>query len=339
MDSDTLLEELNALIHRAMQVDFHVSEETGRIALAADYVPGILELLRAGAQQLGQVQEYYEVKEIPAAEDTTDSLSGIGALISTEMAVREIADLAFLARGEIKGCAQELAQAREQNDILNMASHCDTGLRRLRKALVSVESAIYEFEGGEAPVRKWYDLKLSLDIRRAYSRLRRRILAPGVPTDATLDQRLMEVEEGFAGLRAGKIYPLFRIDDRVQMRSLNKRISQWRATEPQDFQAGHRLWQDLTGFAELLAMISHRQELREHDRRLVARGNHTVHRNHGQGEVPPALLEELKRLEGLDAEIDALIYPDLQTDAAVWAEPLKRLFESFTGGPVLRQGG
>ena len=336
MDSQTLLQELDALIQRAMQVDFQVSEETGRISLAADYVPGILELLRAGAQQLSKVQQYYDSQEAPSPEEETESLSDIGALISTEMAVREIADLAFLARGELKTCAQELEQAHGQKDILNMASHCDTGLRRLRKALVSVESAMYEFEGGDAPVRKWYDLNLSLDVRRAYSRLRRRIGMAASPTDATLVQRLTEVEEGLAELRGRKLYTLLRIDDRVQMRALNKRLSEWRSTEPRDLQAGHRLWQDLTGFAELLAQISHRQELREHDRRLIARGNHALNRGQAKGVVPSALLKELKGLEGLDAEVDALLFPALETSAEAWAAPLKRLFEAFTTGAAFR---
>jgi hypothetical protein len=333
MDSDTLLEELNALITRAIQIDFQVSEETGRISLAADYVPGTLEMLRAGTRLLRQVHEHYEEQHVQPSAGGGDSLSEIGALISTEMAVREIADLAFLARGELKSCLQELEQARDQNDILQMASHCDTGLRRLRKALVSVESAMYEFEGGEAPVRKWFDINLSLDIRQAYSRLRRRILEV-TPTDETLDQNFADVEQGFAELRGFKIYPLLRIDDRVQMRALNKRISQWRSGQPLDLQAGHRLWQDLTGFAELLAAVSHRQELREHDRRLIARANHALHRGRGNGDVPPALLKELRQLEGLDQEVDHLLHPKLETSSEAWSDPLKRLFEAMNpSGP------
>jgi hypothetical protein len=331
--SHRVLDRLGAFIQELQRMRFQVPEDEAAVARSALFAPRLAQVIAQAVALLQAAQEHYERYGTIADEQVADSesLDDIGKLISTEIAGQEIADLLFLARTELKGTLQDLITSVDQEDFLRVASSCDSGLRTLKRTLISVESAIYEYEGMDPPMRQWTDLEISLRTRRLYADLRRHILGGGRPSDAALPDRLAGVHDRLDQLRELDVYPLLRFDDRVTMRELRRRLGTWVTAEPHDLLEGRHLWQDLTGFAELLKEVSHRQELRQHDRAQLRRAYHQLF---GRGAHPPELPEDLlfqlDALHGLDDELDDLLLRRERRDLPRWRGMLSRLLHRLS---------
>lgn len=338
MQSQTIHRRLEELLDLVAKTDFVVSEESQRLPQLSQLVPDVLALLEEGVDILGAVQQRYESDEVLdvglAGDDDPDSLSDIGAMISLEMAARGIADLAFVARGDLMYARQELKQAAARHDYWRMASRCDAGFRHLRKALISVESAIYEFEGRKPPLRPWFDLATSVKIRQLYGRLRTKILADEADPSLGVVEKLARTKRRLVKLRGLHVYPLLRFDDRLEMRRLYKRILDTEK-EGGGEESPRRLWKDVLAFAQLLAQVNHREELREHDQAAVATTLRLL--SASEGALPAEARERLLSLRGLDAELDVLLDRRPEPRAGEWVPLLERLRRSLS--PRSPQGG
>lgn len=332
MDFQTIAARIEDLLSQIDSADIRVPEDSALISLAADLVPTVRRLLQDGIQLTRDIEKAYGPDQIgdEPEEDDPFSLKGIGFLISSVFAARDLTDLAFFARTELKECLEVLnaTSQRENVDLESVASYCEAGTRRLRKALISVESAMYEFEQLDAPIRKWFDVEVSLQIRKLYWNLRRETLThPG--QDKRMAERLRSVVYRLVAFRELSVYPFLRIDDRIQLRALLKRILEWLNSSERNEDVGHRLWQDLVGFAEILVQVSQRQELQEHDRSLVGRALRRLFRKLPPPEtMPEDLLDELESLLGLDDELDRLVITR-HPDVISWRRPLLRANESL----------
>ncbi len=330
-----LAQRLDHLIAQVESADVRVPEDSALISLATDLVPKVTRLLRDGIELLVAVEASYGAACSPEPEP--DSLSQIGLQISAEFAARDLNDMAFFARTDLKSSLETLiASATHRHDQMTLASNCEAGLRRLRKALISVESAIYEFEGETPPEREWLDVEVSLQIRKLYWNLRRETGGETATRDKPLEARLRAVLYRILAFRELSVYPFLRVDDRVNLRRLLKRILDWLNSHERDEAVGRRLWQDLSSFAEILVQVSHRQELRDHDQRLVGRAYRTLFPFGARRRtVPDDLLAELKSLLGLDDELDRLILDRAPAAVEAWRQPLKRLQAALGHGGEL----
>lgn len=330
------------LIQEVEAFDIRVPEDSALIGLAADLVPKVVHLLREGIELLEQVESYYDPdRTSPARPDDGDTLHHIGLMISSEFAARDLIDVAFFARTELRASYEHLMQSATRNsagrmeeDQLTLASNCEAGLRALRKAMVSVESAIYEFEESEAPKRQWYDVELSLQIRKLYWNLRRETEMAESGADRDLEGRLRQVLYRIVAFRELSVYPFLRVDDRVNLRHLLKRILAWLNGERRDPSEAKHIWQDLTGFAEILVQVSHRQELQDHDREVIGGAYYRLFRRADLDVVPDQLIKELESVLGLDAGLDELIAGKKRSIEA-WREPLKRVLARLERAPSL----
>lgn len=328
MGFSEIAQDIDDLLRQVESADVRVPEDSALISIAIDLVPVVITQLRRGMALLERLEAFYgpDRVEAPPHEDDPFSLKGIGFLISSEFAARDLTDLVFFARTELKQCLTLLVATshRTNLDLETVASHCEAGTRRLRKALVSVESALYEFEQREAPRRKWFDVEVSLQIRKLYWNLRRETL--GRPTeDKRMAERLRSVVYRLVAFRELSVYPFLRIDDRIQLRHLLKRILEWLNSTERGEQEGKRLWQDLVSFAGILVQVSQRQELQDYDRELVARAYRRLFRRMPPpSEVPDDLLDDLDNLLGLDDGLDQLILARIKPPFA-WREPLIRV--------------
>ncbi len=315
MKKEELLQRVEGLIEKSQGVAFIVPEDTGYFSIDDDTVSQVRELMARTIELMRELTDFYDAEsaahgEAGAAEEGDDFLKDIGALISSELAAREVSGLAFVARGQLMEMQEALAGALKNKQVWAVASHADSSLRHVGKALIAIESAVREYEGLEARDRRWSDLQDSLDTRRLYGQFRRAILRGGDPqTHEQLIASLKGAATRIAILRGLEIYPFLRIDDRLTIRRLQKRIAAWLDGDAESSdEAGRRLWQDLVSFARLLMKVNDREELREHDRQVVV----SVHRllfGHQQptSRLSAAQLKELERLEGRDDELDQLI--------------------------------
>ncbi len=333
MGTEELIEQIDDLLDRVSAMESPKAEETGALGRFLRQRPRTMELLQEGERILREVEERFEKEEaVRSAQEGKgdDSLVDIGYMISTEMAAQGLADLAFIARGDLRACLQDLRTAGEE-DPWRVASLMDRSQRRIRRGLISVESAICEFEGRDGPIRVWGDLDTSLETRRLYGELRREAKALDVEGDADDPTRCIEqIASRFSDLASHRLYPLLRIEDRQQIRRIYYRMRRWSQERSEESaEEGQRLWQDVVAFISLLGAVNQREELRQHDQALVER---TLKRLFGGGGVAflsESLLRELGALRGLDEELDELILHPDSHPLVRWQEPLERLRTTF----------
>lgn len=337
MASREILDRVTALLEATQRVEFHIPEDTGFFRLDDALVGHIRGLIDQATTLLREIATFYEElapREVEiAADDDTDFLRAIGAEISSELAGREIANLAFIARAQLLELAQALGTAVERKELWMIASQADAGLRRAGKSLIAVEAAIREYEGLPVQNRYWSDVRDSLDTRRLYGQFRRAVQGRDRARGerSNLREHMRRVANRIAILRDLAIYPFLRIDDRLQIRSLQKRIQSWlQGEEAATEAAGERLWQDIVAFANLLHQINNREELRDHDRRAVSEAYRILFES---GEIPERIhahrLTLLEPLFGRDDELDDILSEPDRHRAEDLREPLERLMRSL----------
>ena len=308
MDYQALLSRVETLLEQTDGVNFVVPEDTGYFSIDEDLVKNVRGLLESTVVLLREISDHYDqggpAGELPTGEV---ALQEIGAEISSELAAQELSSLAFAGRSQLIEVQGALEKAVSERHIWAVAAHAETARRRIGKALIAVEAAMREFEELPALERTWVDLEVSLEVRRMYGRFRRFVLqGDGGATGEALVDQLKGVAEAIATLRDLKIYPFMRIDDRLTIRNLQKRILSWLEGEQQD-DAGRRLWQDLMAFCRLLGEVNAREELKAHDSKLVRHLHRILYSGDGVHVVAPAQRNELEKLHGLDDELDELL--------------------------------
>ncbi len=324
-----LLERVTALIERSHEVVISTPEDTGYFSVDPAMVKKVRGLFSLSAELLREIGAYFEeqidapdVDEIDAADDA-DSLREIGASISTELATRELADLAFMGCREILDIRRQLDKAVEEHSFWKVVAHADAGIGRVRRALTPIESAMRAFEGLSAKRRRWENIEDSLEIRRQYGMLWRAAQRAGNPHGDELRVAIRKIGQRIAILRRLKIYAFLRIDDRLAIRRVQKRIFAY-LEQPRE-QAGRRLWNDLVAFFGLLRQINNRHELREHDRRMVLTVHYQLSRKVAADPIPSEILERLDPLLGRDDELDRIMLRSSGHCCRDCLEPLARL--------------
>ncbi len=342
MPKQSLMQQVSDLLDELREVDFSIPEDTGYFSIEDDLVRRVRTLTRRAADLMRDAMECYEAEaaageteeDIDASDDQA-FLKEIGAQISSRLAVEEVSGLAFVSRGQLLDILAALDNAARAKQIWKVASHADTALRRSGRALIALESAMRECEGLPFEFRQWQDLDDSLEVRRIYSQFRRAVLNSGAGADLdrwpedpeALTERLKRAANRIAVLRNLEIYPFLRIDDRLPIRRLQKRIQAWLAAEGDHSpSAGAQLWSDLVSFARLLSQINLREELREHDRLVVD----TLWRKFfadgdGPTKLSPSNLSLFEPLLGREDDLDHIILHPSKHGGQDLKPPLERL--------------
>jgi len=339
MEKGALLQRVEGLIDQTQGVAFVVPEDTGFFSVDDDLVRRVRELIQETVELMRDLTRVYDAEseahgESDDAQSEDDGfLRELGAQISSELAAREVSNLAFVARGQLMEMQDSLHGALERRQVWAVASSADSGLRHAGKALIAIESAICEYEGLPARDRRWVDLADSLETRRLYSQFRRAILRAGDGSaDDTVRTRLQGAATRIAILRNLEIYPFLRIDDRLTIRHLQKRIAAWLSPDEGSEEgaggeeAGERLWEDLVSFARLLLKVNDREELVEHDRQVATSLHRMIFSRQQQTQgFTETQLKELERLVGRDDELDLLVLNAADHSVKDFKEPLERI--------------
>jgi len=300
-----MLEDISALMGRVAELiekveaeKFEVEHDTGLFKVDPALVTTVSGILDETSAFLSAVQEYYD-------GDDEDATPTPGRRIGAQ----EIADVAYMSRGEMRSVAESLQTAHRDKQVWQVLSHADAGLGRSERALIAVESLICEHEGIESPPRTFFNLEDSLAIRRQYALLRSSLSRAGTPEGEALVQALSDAVEHITALRSLKVYILMRIADRLLIRSLQKRIQAGLEMVGSENEHDRQvLWQDLVSAVRLLMEVSQRQELREHDRRLALEAWSELERSDvGDGQLQPRTVERLGPLLGRSPELDLLL--------------------------------
>jgi hypothetical protein len=241
----------------------------------------------------------------------TDADASTATLVSNH--VTQLADVCFIAIAESRAKQRDLIRISFEADPLKVLSVCGSSLRRLRKALAGLELQLARSLGQRCAIDGESTLRDSLEIRKAYSILRKTAEAGGPPSEAEVQARLRAFELRVQLLSEKDIYLRLRLDDRLQLSSLRQRL-QAALSGPHDPVAALRLWQDAVGFTQLLAQVNLRQELRDHDATIVDAALKEL-RQSDEPIASSTFTASLRPLLGLSDELDELLRFDVRERA------------------------
>jgi hypothetical protein len=331
-------EAITALAARVQSVDVRAYESLPTSRLASELRPIVSDLLQAASAIVTRVLDATDSPESAPSASATERGDGLlSPYVPFEQAVdvaiqaqanaslRTVSDIAFLAQLELRQRKDRLDRVATCDSATAIVGECDSALRRISKALTSLDLALAR-AGVVAEPRLDFtsELEISLLVRKSCAKLRSRILAGGAPTPQTLHTRLRLAGTTIAMLVGWDVYPCLRVRDRLQLRDLQRRVLEWLRTD-RDATAGLHLWQDLEGFLEMLAQVNRRQELVEHDTWVVQEAAAGLAALASTDVVPPALMTRLTSLEGIDDDVDALLASPERESARAWAAQIERL--------------
>lgn len=215
------------------------------------------------------------------------------------------ADLCFGGAMELGGVVRQLDEARTPDEALVA---CEAGRRKARRALRAVLEAAADLEGGAVPrdtdaevARLEAEIENAIVVRKLYARFRRSLRRPSAETPDEVMSCLRYAAGALAMLLTATESSNLRVSDRSMLRGLRDRVFAW-ARSDKDPRAGLDLLEDVFTSADLLRGINQRQELRAHDRALVADLVRAARFTSGTPQV-----DAFSRIEGMDDEIDSLI--------------------------------
>jgi len=239
-------------------------------------------------------------------------------------------DLAFLARIELDAAREDLQDVAGRKKTWQALGQAASSMSRAEKALAALEREIYAAMEKEAPRRPGV-LAESLEIRSHYARFRDWLLQHDQDSAASVVARLAEAGDQLRRLRKLDVYPLMRIEDRREVRSLLERIEAATDRGESD-DAARALWQDLGAVAQLLLQINHRHELVDHD--LDNLGSDvpvSIGERVGEGDAE-AFAAHHSRLLGRDRALDEVLIRPRHFTLAQAEERLNALRVSLRGG-------
>ncbi|MEA2690907.1 MAG: hypothetical protein QOJ16_294 [Acidobacteriota bacterium] len=322
-----LLEKIVRLSLSAGAVDIAHYERAEASELRAELMPVVGELLEDGLAFFDGILDTYgsdEETENPGASGEGGNFRReVDELLLDETHGERIADLAFIARLELRQKMASLTRLPAEADSWRIIAAAGSCLRQIQKALAALETVITRAEG-IAPVLGFNDeLASSLAARRAYAGFRRQLRQVGRLPD--ISDRLQGAATSIAHLFDLPVYRDLRISDRVQLRRLLERILRW-GGPGLDREGGERLWEDLSACAALLAEISKRQELQEHDDQACQEIlDRLVAAPLPGPDLPADVRPLLESLTGRDDDLDDRIFDGGRIDrltAAVFARRL-----------------
>lgn len=226
---------------------------------------------------------------------------------------QRVADVAFMARWELERKRGLLTAAATRKHGWALLSECCSTRRRVLKATSGVERVLSDVEGQASVFDDLYrtERQIAVETRAAYyvfvSDLAKAERDAG---DRDVARVIRLAGTGIARIIGRDIYDDLRIEDRMEIRSLQDRLFAW-LREGTDDRGAQRLMGDIRAFASLIMQVNRRPALIEHDRHVL---NKLAAALRMPGTDKCAFYPVLKTLRGRDEQIDRLIdgYADLQ---------------------------
>jgi hypothetical protein len=236
---------------------------------------------------------------IPEPADELDDLfatdpAAAGSILPPP-APRSLVDVCFAA-------ILELGQARRGLGAQLEASERAVAFETTRRRLCQTLIVVLEAAGQRALIGEHAqpeDLSAALRLRSRYAAFRRALRPTASSSEADVLTAVRYAAGAIAQLVSSTDFAIARAADRAVLRGLRDRMLAWARTDKSAL-AGLRILSDVAACADLLHGINRRQELRGHDLALL------VGLRAGPTGDLVAWIADLRRLDGLDDELDAL---------------------------------
>jgi peptidyl-prolyl cis-trans isomerase C len=304
------------------------SRLSARPALIRTAAPGVIRLRRTLHALLQRVRTY-RLSDHDNNEQSTQRLeTSVRSLLSdvrvliddvtawysingtaTETNAESIIDLVSLGRMEFNGFLARIG--REQAVNWQRIALCDSALQVSMRCLRALDTLIADAENlPRLPDDSAAEMETAVRIRQTYIELYRVTSGSDLPDSETIRARLRASGNCIARVLARDIAASIRIHDQYMMRSFQTRIRGALLGSQNDDKALDdllKLWQDLTSFTALLLDVSKREELCNHDKQQLAKVLLLTHDVMSTGSCSDEVMTLLRRCEGRDPELDALI--------------------------------
>lgn len=284
----------------------------------------MVALLCGGAAQAPQTEA-----EAPAEGDHGDSRPPAPS--------EGLRDAVVLARIGLRSRQRSLLALSGGATRLEQLSAAGSALRTIQKSLSAVDHALSDSERIPPSLRFYRDaVERSLLVRQHYVRFQRAVLRSGPPSPSELRGRLRLIGNTITQMLGLDVAAHLRTGDRALLIMSHARIRSWLSQSdngPAHVTVGLRLWQDLVNVATLLLDVNKREELVQHDARVVSEALRDLPSMEaswsegGQG----ALVDRLRCMLGRSPPLDAI----LEGSAAAEIGEVRRLLEDLarTLGP------
>lgn len=216
---------------------------------------------------------------------------------------REVADVCFAARGELRRAAHSLGQAGANQD--DRLATCEAAHRKLRRALGAVLTALGRAADFRFPALAELDAELAsaAAVRRMYAKFRRSLPACDPAEPASVRRALRYAAVSLAVMIGDGGFGEVRTQDRALLLQLQGRILHWARSGGID---GVELYRDIVTAADLLRSINLRPELAAHDQTML-RAAATALAGCDPDAALAAAAPALRALEGRDDALDAIL--------------------------------
>lgn len=308
-----LLSNISAQVDRGSNLKIVIPEDTGMFRLDQSLIDNTRKLITETSDALLNVIDAFEVS--PPTPGSSSTLSP-----------QEVADLAFVCRSELRELSKGFEAAVEDGSLWKIAAANDAVVSRAVRALIPIETTLREYGGLPSLLRQWFDLDDALEIRRQFADFWIAMKKDGEPKTEKVNEVLLQVTRMIATLRRHPIYPYIRIDDRLEIRAVQKRIFGY--VEDKDAKPevdGIRIYQDVIGFFDLLLHRHRNEELVGNDRFLVDSIIREVFELDAPEIFPEDSFEDIQSFVSMDPELDELILKGAPGPAEPFHEPLKRI--------------
>ncbi len=242
-----------------------------------------------------------------------------------------IEDVLLLARMGLHSRMRLLRAASGRPSIERLAVIGST-LRTIQKSLSAVDRVLSHVEEVEPSVRfHEHVVERSLEVRQRYAELARFVLRDGAPAATDVRDRLLSVSAAISRTLGLPIAVHLRTEDRALLMMSRARLREWllrREETPEHLAVGLHLFQDIAATITMFSEVNRREELLQHDARLVRDVLPDV--PHGallwDPQVRRSVLQRLQRMRGRCPALDALLEaaPD-----AVAARDLRPILEDL----------
>lgn len=187
-------------------------------------------------------------------------------------------------------------------DPQRMIADCGAGLHLLQHSLQEAEPPVCRLENVAPALPS--PLAVSLAVRKHYRSLWDLHAKHGAPSELNARTLLRSLGTRLAILAGSNVVPLLREDDQVLLRELQVGVLDWLGAE-QGVEAAQEIWQRLGQLVMQLRLVGKRQELRDHDRRVMSAAMAEL-AAHGE-EALPQVLATLRPVLGCDDALDEVI--------------------------------
>jgi hypothetical protein len=302
----TLSAEIVKLFSETERIGIRRFEESDSAELVAQLTPSVLALIERACDILRILLERYESEE--DALDAAMEAEGIpeGEILQLRSAPRPpaavIGDLSFVAIAELRQHLHRLQAHRPSSERKEILSDCGSALRAIRKSLYAIEPLLCAVE--RTPRLLPPRLGTSLEVRRQYHKLWSFVASTVDVDSSTVRSSLRGAGTRIAMLSGCEIFHHLREDDRFRIRELQGRILEW-LRDGDDEVAAVQLWQDFALFVEMLRQVNLREELLEHDRKVLRAATAAL-AERGE-EAVSEVCQMLAMIAGVDDALDQLV--------------------------------